>query len=149
MTTSIFAAKVFDGQAILENQLIHAENGKIVSLTPMIPPINVKKVQFLSAGFIDLQVNGGNETFFTQTPTIACVKDIDSSCAKLGTAWTLPTFTSSPLANILQGIIAVRDFQSRYPGSGVLGMHLEGPFINPEKRGATPGNMSKHQRITS
>jgi N-acetylglucosamine-6-phosphate deacetylase len=138
MTTALFAAKVFDGQTVLENQLIQAENGKIVSLTPMIAPVNVKNVQFLSAGFIDLQVNGGNESFFTQKPTIASVRDIDSSCATLGTAWTLPTFTTSTLANILKGITALRDFQSRYPGSGVLGMHLEGPFINPEKKGGHP-----------
>ncbi|MDN5286741.1 MAG: N-acetylglucosamine-6-phosphate deacetylase [Mucilaginibacter sp.] len=138
MTSAIFASKVFDGQTILENQLIRAEAGKILSITPMATPLDVKAVDFLAAGFIDLQVNGGNEAFFTQKPAITSVADIDSSCAALGTAWTLPTFITSPFANILQGITALRDFQSRFPGSGVLGMHLEGPYINPEKRGGHP-----------
>jgi N-acetylglucosamine-6-phosphate deacetylase len=59
MTSALFASKVFDGQTILENQLIQAEAGKIVSLTTMTAPVGIRVVEFLSAGFIDLQVKWG------------------------------------------------------------------------------------------
>ncbi len=54
----------------------------------------------------------------------------------MGTGYVLPTLITSPTENILKGIESTRNYILKNPNSGVLGMHLEGPFLNPIKRGA-------------
>lgn len=61
------------------------------------------------------------------------------ACLEYGTPFILPTLISSPLEDILHAIENVRKFMEKHPG--VLGMHLEGPFLNPKKRGAHGLNM--------
>ncbi len=65
---------------------------------------------------------------------------------KTGTYYVLPTLITSSLENILQGIEVVRKFIEDNPQSGVVGMHLEGPFLNPLKRGA---HLAKYVRKPS
>lgn len=136
MKEIIAAAKVFTGTSVLENQLISIENGKIINIETGQPAIATRRVEYLAPGFIDTHINGGNALHFTQNAALEGVKDIDLSCHALGTAYTLPSLITSPKENIFKGIDAVKDYQARYPGSGVLGMHLEGPYLNPLKRGA-------------
>lgn len=57
------------------------------------------------------------------------------SSLKYSTTHLLPCLISSSHENILKGIEAIRNYKTKY-GNGVLGMHPEGPFINPVKRGA-------------
>ena len=64
------------------------------------------------------------------------LQDIDKACKDFGVLYYLPTLISSPIDTILQAIKAVREFKKSHPGSGLLGMHLEGPFLNPIKKGA-------------
>lgn len=137
---TVLARKIYTGTTILENQRITIENGRIVSIIGEgHEPSDVKTdhaVECLSPAFIDIQVNGGTNLNFTENPDIQTLTDIAESCALLGTGFMLPTLLSSPLENILKAIEAVKNFQAAYPEAGILGMHLEGPFINPEKRGA-------------
>lgn len=138
--TTVFAKKIYTGTAILENQRVAAENGRIVSIIGEGKEPSATKadhtVECLSPTFTDIQVNGGTSFNFTEKPEFRTLSDIADSCAALGTGFMLPTLLSSPLENILKAIQAVKDFQVRHPEAGVIGMHLEGPFINPEKRGA-------------
>jgi N-acetylglucosamine-6-phosphate deacetylase len=143
MLEQLFSKKVYTAGTVLENQLIHYFNGKITKIESANPPSSVRRVENLSAGFIDIHINGGEQFYFTQYPTVDTVKDIDQSFNALGTAYTLPTLVTSSLENILRGIDAVRTYKAHHPESGVLGMHLEGPFLNPIKRGA---HMAKYVR---
>jgi len=136
MLTQIFAKKLFNAGAVFHDQLVICKDGKIVTVENAAPPDGVPVVENLAAGFIDIHINGGEQFYFTQYPTVETVEDIDRSFSKLGTAYTLPTLVTSSLENILQGIEAVRTYQQKNPATGVLGMHLEGPFLNPIKRGA-------------
>jgi len=136
MNEIIFASRVFTGTSVLENQLVRTDKGKITGIEAGIATEGTKTVKYLAPGFIDTHINGGNRFHFTQNAAIAGVEDIDLSCRALGTAYTLPSLITSPMENIFKGIDAVRDYQSKHPGSGVLGMHLEGPYLNPVKRGA-------------
>ncbi|MGZ3755981.1 MAG: N-acetylglucosamine-6-phosphate deacetylase [Mucilaginibacter sp.] len=143
MLEQLFAEKVYTAGTVLENQLIHCFNGKITKIESTDPPSSIRRVENLSAGFIDIHINGGEQFYFTQYPIVDTVKDIDQSFNTLGTAYTLPTLVTSSLENILQGIEAVKIYMASHPQSGVLGMHLEGPFLNPVKRGA---HMAKYVR---
>ncbi|MFN3487899.1 MAG: N-acetylglucosamine-6-phosphate deacetylase, partial [Emticicia sp.] len=86
--------------------------------------------------FVDTHINGGEKYYFTQHANEETIQDIYESSLQLGTTHVLPTLITSPLENILKGIEATRSFLEKNPHSGVLGMHLEGPFLNLAKRGA-------------
>lgn len=142
MQTIITNATVHTGTEILENQSIIIENGKISSGKQK-PDAKIIDLQnkHISAGFIDAHINGGEKYYFTQNATEETIQDIYESSLKLGTTHVLPTLITSPLENILKGIEATRSFLEKNtigsePYSGVLGMHLEGPFLNLAKRGA-------------
>lgn len=136
MSRQIFSKRVFTGDAVLHDQLISVDNGIITKLEPGTPSSGITRFENLCPGLIDLQINGGEQFYFTQHPTGEAVADIDRSFTALGTAYTLPTLVTSPMDNILRGIESIRNYRLNNPGTGVLGMHLEGPFINPAKRGA-------------
>ena len=89
----------------------------------------------LAAGFIDLQVNGGGGAMFNDAPTAATVAAIGRAHRARGTTGFLPTFISGPRAEMACAVAAVRDAMDRGE-PGVLGIHFEGPHINPARRGA-------------
>jgi N-acetylglucosamine-6-phosphate deacetylase len=136
MVQTIFAEKVFTGETVLRDQLITCDKGMVISVVHAENSTPALKVKYLSAGFNDIHINGGDRLNFTKTADGEGVENIASSCAVLGTAYTLPTIISSPLETIFKGIEAIKKFREEHPYEGVLGMHLEGPFLHPLKRGA-------------
>ena len=138
MKQAIVNGIIHTGEEILKNSVVIIENGVILSVQNEIPQ-DIKiidlKGSHLSAGFIDIQINGGEKQYFSQFPTEETIQDIYESSLKYGTTHTLPCLISSSKETIFQGIEAIRDYRSKY-NNGVLGMHLEGPFLNPLKRGA-------------
>jgi N-acetylglucosamine-6-phosphate deacetylase len=140
MKEQLFAKRVYTGIEILEDQLITIESGKITGLTHAVPSAGIQSVQNVSAGLFDSHINGGEKYYFTQKADEETIDDIYQASVTTGTGYVLPTLITSPQDNILKGIEAVRRYQEKYPDSGVLGMHLEGPFLNPAKRGAHLAN---------
>lgn len=138
MKQAIINATVHTGDEIINNGVIIIENGIILSLQKEIPPtietIDLKGSN-ISAGFIDIQINGGEHYYFSQFPNEETIQDIYNSSLKYGTTHTLPCLVSSSNETIHQGIEAIRNYKAKY-NNGVMGMHLEGPFLNPLKRGA-------------
>ncbi|MDR7372994.1 N-acetylglucosamine-6-phosphate deacetylase [Flavobacterium aquidurense] len=129
---------VHTGDEIIENGVIIIENGTIISVQSEIPndieTIDLKG-KHIAAGFIDIQINGGEKLYFSQNPTEETIQDIYDASLKYGTTHVLPCLISSSHEIILQGIEAVRSYMKKH-NNGVFGMHLEGPFLNPLKRGA-------------
>lgn len=138
MKQAIINATVHTGDEIISNGVIIIENGIILSVQKEIPnemeTIDLQG-KHISAGFIDIQINGGEKLYFSQTPTEETIQDIYDSSLKYGTTHVLPCLISSSHETILQGIEAVRNYRKKH-NNGVIGMHLEGPFLNPLKRGA-------------
>jgi N-acetylglucosamine-6-phosphate deacetylase len=88
----------------------------------------------LLPGFVDLQVNGAFGVDVATEPSR--VAELSRALLSTGTTAYLPTVISSPESlyeEVLPSLAAAREPSS---GAEVLGIHLEGPFINPEKRGA-------------
>ncbi len=121
-----------EGQ-VYEDKLIRINKGRIDSIEDF---KGKHDVECLSAAFFDTHINGGEEYYLTQSNNWAAVEDIFVASVKTGTYYVLPTVITSSLENILKGIENIRTYRQSNPDSGVLGLHLEGPFLNPEKRGA-------------
>jgi N-acetylglucosamine-6-phosphate deacetylase len=88
----------------------------------------------LLPGFIDLQVNGGGGVLFNDQPTIEGIAAIARAHRRFGTTGLLPTLISDDLDIVARAIAAV-DAAIAAGVPGVLGIHIEGPFLNPEKKG--------------
>jgi N-acetylglucosamine-6-phosphate deacetylase len=138
MATALIGATVFDGTRILDGAAVLIDAGKIVGVMPEAKlPKGVDKQAIeglLAPGFIDVQVNGGGGVLFNETRTIAGIAAIGAAHRRFGTTGFLPTFITDTPESMGEAIKAAdAAVQARTPG--VLGIHLEGPFLNPERKG--------------
>jgi N-acetylglucosamine-6-phosphate deacetylase len=114
------------------------EHGRIAGLVTRSgcpPGISLQLLEGdLVPGFIDLQVNGGGGVLFNDQPTIEGIEAIGRAHRPFGTTGFLPTLISDDLDVVDRAMRAVEEAIARQV-PGVLGIHIEGPFIDPEKRG--------------
>jgi N-acetylglucosamine-6-phosphate deacetylase len=88
----------------------------------------------LLPGFIDTQVNGGGDRLFNDDPSVETIAAIGAAHRRFGTTGFLPTLISDNLSKIEAAIEAARAaIAAGVPG--VLGVHVEGPFLNPARKG--------------
>jgi len=88
----------------------------------------------LAPGFIDLQVNGGGGCLFNDEPTAEAIARIGAAHRRYGVTGFLPTLITTDRNTMARAIDAVRGaIDAGVPG--VLGIHLEGPHINPARKG--------------
>jgi N-acetylglucosamine-6-phosphate deacetylase len=123
-----------------EDLALLVEKGRVAALLPEASlPADAVRIDLegesLVPGLIDVQVNGGGGTLFNDAPTVEGIAAIAAAHRRLGTAGLLPTLISGDLALIDRAMRAVEAaIEQGVPG--VLGIHLEGPFLNPLRRGA-------------
>ena len=90
---------------------------------------------YLMPGFIDCQVNGGGGVLFNDDPSVEAIRAIGVAHRRFGTTGFLPTLISDDLPVIARAIASARSaIEAKVPG--VLGVHIEGPFINALRKGA-------------
>ena len=92
----------------------------------------------LAPGFIDVQVNGGGGALMNDHPSADVVARIAESHRKYGTVGVMPTLVTDTPEKMRAAIAAVREARRRFPS--VLGIHLEGPFLDPARKGAHDAN---------
>ena len=136
---AVAADHVFDGMVVHRNAAVVIEDGHVAGIVPrsdLPPAMTVRTLPdgaWLAPGFIDLQVNGGGDVLFNDAPTQASITAIAAAHRKFGTTGFLPTFISDTPEKTSDAIAAVAMLVDRDPS--VLGIHLEGPFLSPEKPG--------------
>jgi N-acetylglucosamine-6-phosphate deacetylase len=137
--TAITAERIFTGESWLTDHAVVTENNKIESLTPLaaLPSgLNLKHAgEVLAPAFIDLQIYGAYKKLFAVYPTVDCLDSIVGYSEKGGAAHCLPTLATNTKETFFKGIDAIRQYWAGGRKS-VLGLHMEGPWINPAKRGA-------------
>lgn len=141
--SAIAARTLYDGvhDDPLSDQLVTIEDRTISGIRPLPKaPERIEDtmvVDVLAPGFIDMQINGAADTQFNEEPTADALARIAAGARQGGTAHILPTFITAPNARYLHAIEAANTaLQATVPG--VLGIHLEGPFLSPERPGIHP-----------
>jgi len=138
MAFALTGAVVFDGSEFVDGAAIVVDGRTIASLcseADLPPTIERRPVKGLIApGFIDVQVNGGGGVLFNQTRTVDGIAAIGVTHRRFGTTGFLPTFITDEGYKMREALDAVRaGLLEGVPG--LLGIHLEGPFINPARNG--------------
>ncbi len=135
---AIVADRVFDGRGWHRDIAVMVQNGRIGGLvSPGEIPSDwtqsrVPAGVFVTAGFIDLQVNGGGGVLLNDRPTPDGMRAIARAHRRYGTTACLPTWITDTREQMRSVIAAARSAAGR---NGVLGVHLEGPFISPQRPG--------------
>lgn len=138
MLTALCDATIFTGQTFVEGHAVVIKDGKILDIvgrnkTPGEAKIVSFAEKILAPGFIDLQVNGGGNVQFNNTPTAeACAAILKAHRAK-GTTRILPACISDRPEITQKAIAAAREAGRKDPG--ILGIHIEGPHIGSARRG--------------
>jgi N-acetylglucosamine-6-phosphate deacetylase len=91
----------------------------------------------LAPGFIDLQVNGGGGILLNDQPTPEAMRVIAEAHRRYGVTSCLPTLISDTRAKAIAAIAAAKSLAGT---DGILGLHLEGPFISPRRPGIHRGD---------
>jgi N-acetylglucosamine-6-phosphate deacetylase len=135
---AIVADRVFDGRGWHHDIAVMVQTGRIAGLaSPGEIPSDwtqsrVPAGVFVTAGFIDLQVNGGGGVLLNDHPTPDGMRAIARAHRRYGTTACLPTWITDTREQMRSVIAAAR---SAAGCNGVLGLHLEGPFISPQRPG--------------
>ena len=140
MLQAIVNGCIFDGESVHEHKAVLIEGEHIVAVVdPEQVPADIGASYDLEGGtlipgFIDLQVNGGGGVLFTAAPTVDSLRTIGAAHRQYGTTGFLPTLISTRFDVMREAVSAVAEAIA-IGTPGVLGLHLEGPFLSPERKG--------------
>src|SRR5688572_14451320 len=136
---AVAADSLFDGITVRHNCAVVIEGSDIVGVAPrrgLAEDLPVKALPdgvWLAPGFVDVQVNGGGDELFNNDPTPETIAKTAAAHRRFGTTSLLPTLITDTDEKMRQAIAATEAAIKTSPG--VLGIHLEGPFLSKEKPG--------------
>ena len=140
MRTALLNARVLREDGLSEGECVLIEGERIAAI---VAPDDARCRDarrrdlggaLLLPGFIDAQVNGGGGVLFNDAPGLEAIRVLAGAHRRFGTTGFLPTLISTDLETVARAIAAVRAaLAARVPG--VLGIHIEGPFLNVERKG--------------
>lgn len=136
---AILADRIFDGRRWHMRAAVLIADGRVRGVAPSaeVPEDweqrKLPAGAILAPGFVDLQVNGGGGVLLNDLPTIAGMGAIARAHRRFGTTAMLPTLITDTREKIAAAIEAANAAAGQ---DGVLGLHIEGPFISPARKGA-------------
>lgn len=137
---AITGASIFDGERFYEDHALLVEAGLIAGIchhsdAPFDGEVIDLDGGLLAPAYVDLQVNGGGGILLNESPDLDGIRTICRTHARLGTCALLPTLiTDAP--DVTTSAIAAGQAAAEEDVPGFLGLHLEGPHLSVEKRGA-------------
>ncbi len=130
------AEHIFDGQVLQNDAALLLRGGSVAQVVPaaQLPAdhAGMTIAGLVTPGFVDLQVNGGGGVLFNHQPSAAGISHIAAAHRGLGTVALMPTvITDAPevLDAAVQAALDAKD------APYFAGLHIEGPHIDPAKRG--------------
>ena len=136
---AVVASTVFDGDACHDDYAVMIEGSRVSGLLPRgelpegLPARVLPEGSWLAPGFIDIQVNGGGDVLLNDDPSPTAMVEIASAHRKFGTTALLPTLITDTPEKMRAALRAANEAAAANPS--ILGIHLEGPFLSPEKLG--------------
>ena len=140
MPVAYTADKIFTGEEWITNHAIVVQDTIITGITPLSDlnstyTLHSFKDYFIAPAFIDLQLYGAYGKLFSVYPETDSLVKLKEYCEKGGAAFCMPTVATNTYEVFYKCIDAIRSYWNNN-GEGILGLHLEGPWINAAKRGA-------------
>ncbi|MGD1906462.1 MAG: N-acetylglucosamine-6-phosphate deacetylase [Leptolyngbyaceae cyanobacterium] len=134
---------LYTGDQVLHDHAVQVAGDRIVAILPQadLPPDAPQfdlQGHILAPGFIDLQLNGCGGVMFNDAITADTLDQMHRTNLRSGTTSFLPTLITAPDEDMLAAIALVQDYRQYNPHS-VLGLHLEGPYLNPKRKGIHNG----------
>lgn len=146
MKTVLRNARILAGDEFRDDLAVVIEDGRITALvSDAAPQLGSADEQvdlgggWLLPGFIDAQVNGGGGVLFNNTPDVDSLRTLAAAHRRFGTTGLLPTLISDDVQVMRRAIDATRAAIAQGV-PGVLGIHLEGPYIAPARKGTHDAN---------
>jgi N-acetylglucosamine-6-phosphate deacetylase len=139
MITALTNGRVLTDRGVVERRAVLIENGRILRIVeqndvPSRASSHDVNGGLVLPGFVDTQVNGGGGVLFGDDPSVETLRRIGEAHAHFGTTGFLPTLISGDFGLIRAAISAVESaIEADVPG--VIGIHIEGPFLNKARKG--------------
>jgi N-acetylglucosamine-6-phosphate deacetylase len=140
MSTALTNGRILTTNGWHNDLAVLIENERIAALVPpndarlRAAEIHDLAGHDLLPGFIDCQVNGGGGVLFNDQPTVAGIRAIAAAHRRFGTIGLLPTLISDS-AEVMRAAIRAVDAAIEQNVRGVLGIHIEGPYLAPARKG--------------
>lgn len=130
---------VLVGEAVVDQAWLTLAGENVAAIDLTAPDASVDATidlagGWLAPGFIDVQVNGGGGVLFNDTPTAQGIAAIGAAHRAFGTTAFLPTLISDGPDVIVKALDAL-DAAMEAGVPGLVGIHVEGPFLNPRRKG--------------
>jgi N-acetylglucosamine-6-phosphate deacetylase len=140
MSKAFVNGRVLTGERFLAGHAVLVDDGRISAVVKATDPrargaeAHDLNGASLVPGFIDCQVNGGGGVLFNDAPNVETIRRIGTAHAMFGTTGFLPTLISDDV-EVMRTAIQSVDQAIGAGVPGVLGIHLEGPYLAPDRRG--------------
>jgi N-acetylglucosamine-6-phosphate deacetylase len=134
----VYAAdKLFTGTKWLSQQAVVVSDGKIADIVPIdsLADKNITKHPIIAPAFIDIQIYGAAGKLFSVYPEADSLQKLYQYCSDGGASHFQPTVATNSHDVFYKCIDAVKDYWNK-GGKGCIGLHVEGPWIHPLKKGA-------------
>lgn len=140
MPVALINGRVLRASGFVEGLAVLIDNGRILDVVAQ-DDARVKSAdahdlrgKLLLPGFIDTQVNGGGGVLFNDAPGVEAIREIGRAHRRFGTTGFLPTLISDDM-HVVENALEAVQAAIRAGVPGVLGIHIEGPFLNEQRKG--------------
>ena len=134
---ALINGEIYTGEGIVKNKAIIIDGNRVEALVDEIPKdIKVIDLQgkIVAPAFIDLQLNGCGGVLFNDEISLDTLRVMNETNIKTGTTSYLPTLITTTDENIEKALKLVEENEN-LEDMGVLGLHIEGPYISIPKKG--------------